>query len=340
MGGGNASGRSVMIVVTGGAGFIGSVLVWKLNQIGRSDIVVADRLGTGSKWRNIARRSVDHVIHKDQLFDWLTAQKQSGQKIDGIFHMGACSSTTETDADYLVQNNFQYSVRLFEFAAANKIPLIYASSAATYGLGTKGFLDDAATTRQLEPINPYGWSKQLFDQWALKQIHTPPLWVGLKFFNVYGPNEYHKGSQASVVFHAWPQVRDKQSLRLFKSEHPDYAHGEQKRDFIYVKDIADVLVYLLQNQNAVKSGIYNLGTGKARTWADLGRAVFAAADAGPAKFEWIDMPSNLKNQYQYFTEASMERFRAGTGWTRPFTSLEDGVADYVRQHLARPDCWL
>jgi ADP-L-glycero-D-manno-heptose 6-epimerase len=329
-----------MIVVTGGAGFIGSVLVWKLNQMGRSDIVVADHLGSGNKWRNLSRRHIDLILHKDQLFDWLGDNKNAGQKIEAIFHIGACSSTTETNADYLVQNNFQYSVRLFEFATTHQIPLIYASSAATYGLGTKGFKDDPETTHQLEPINPYGWSKQLFDQWVLKQKNVPPMWAGLKFFNVYGPNEYHKGSQASVVFHALPQVREKKCLCLFKSEHPDYAHGEQKRDFIYVKDIADVMIHMLEKQKSVKSGIYNLGTGKARTWADLGRAVFAAADAGPAKFEWIDMPAILRGQYQYFTEASMERFRTATGWTRPFTSLEDGVADYVRHHLARPDSWL
>jgi len=328
-----------MIIVTGGAGFVGSVLVWRLNEAGRADIVVADHLGSGPKWKNLAKRQVSEVLHKHDLFAWLERHGQAAG-IEAIFHIGACSSTTETDVDYLMRNNFQYSVDLFRYATRMKIPFVYASSGATYGLGENGFGDDPAGISKLVPTNPYGWSKQLFDAWVLRQVERPPVWVGLKYFNVYGPQEYHKGGQASVVFHAFSQVRDAKSLKLFKSENKAYAHGEQKRDFIYVKDVADVMMHVLSKPSNIQSGIYNLGTGTARTWSDLGRAVFAAVGAGAPKFEWIDMPASVRGHYQYFTEAKMDNLRRALRWDKAFTTLEDGVRDYVAGHLMKADPFL
>ncbi len=287
-----------MILITGGAGFIGSALIWALNEKGIHNIVVADHLGLGDKWQNLAKRRIDYVIPKDKLFDWLD---ESGHPVfDAVFHLGACSSTTERDADYLMNNNVLFSKRLWDYCAHRDIPFLYASSAATYGAEEKQFLDDHELIPKLRPINKYGWSKQLFDAWAIKQKITPPFWYGFKYFNVYGPQEYHKGPQASVVYHAFPQVRDQGRLRLFKSYRPDIGHGEQQRDFVYVKDVVKVMLHVWEHHRKIHSGIYNLGTGEPRSFADLGRAVFAALDKKPL-FDWIEMPQSLQSQYHRIT---------------------------------------
>lgn len=326
-----------MIVVTGGAGFIGSALIWRLNQEKHSDILLVDELGTGQKWKNIAKSSLLFAIHQDDFWPWL---EKNRPHITGVFHMGACSTTTEEDADFLMRNNVQYSMALFEFCTRAKIPFIYASSAATYGLGELGFSDDPKFIPLLRPINKYGYSKQLFDCWVLKQKKRPPLWMGLKFFNVYGPHEYHKGSQASVVMHAFPQVKDRGTLKLFKSERSDFKDGEQKRDFIYIKDVVDFMIHVWTNRSSMESGIFNLGTGKARTFIDLGNAVFAALGRKSPKFEWIPMPENVRQQYQYFTEAHMDRARKILRYKKAPTSLEDGVRDYVVNYLNGADGFL
>ena len=327
-----------MIVVTGGAGFIGSVLVWRLNQLGRKDIVVVDALRTGDKWQNLVKRQIWGVIHKDQFLSWLAIAPEA-KKIEAIVHLGACSSTTERDVDYLNANNTQYTMALFTHCRERSIPFIYASSAATYGNGENGYGDAPAEISHLRPINPYGWSKQLFDSWALEQKETPPFWCGLKFFNVYGPNEYHKGAMQSLVAKAVPQIQEKGELRLFKSYREGIAHGEQRRDFIYVKDVVDVLMHVLENSKKAKSGIYNLGTGQARSFADLARAVFQAMKR-ESRFEWIEMPADIRNQYQYFTQADMTRFRKALCYDKPFTSLEDGVQEYVLRQLLQEDRYL
>ncbi|MEY4632355.1 MAG: ADP-glyceromanno-heptose 6-epimerase [Pseudomonadota bacterium] len=328
-----------MIVVTGGAGFIGSAFVAHLNEEGQRDIVVADEFGTGHKWRNLAKRQITYALHKDELLSWL-GTKTRPAAIQAIVHMGACSTTTEKDVDYLIRNNFNYSVELFQYAAREKIPFVYASSAATYGMGEHGYSDDPQLLSRLRPINPYGYSKHLFDQWVLKQRERPPFWAGLKFFNVYGPQEYHKGGQASVVFHAFPQVRDRGILKLFKSYKDGIGHGEQRRDFVWVKDVVQVISHFMRPNEAAKSGIYNVGSGEARSFADLGRAVFAAVGKPESKFEWIEMPEDLKAQYQYFTEANLGRLREEGGYTKPFTRLEEGVKEYVSRYLSHVDPFL
>ena len=328
-----------MIIVTGGAGFIGSALVWKLNEKGFKDIVIVDHMGSGPKWKNLVKRQITNIIHKDNFFQWLEGLPK-GRRIEAIFHMGACSSTTEANVDYLVENNLHFSMGLWDFAAKHKIPFVYASSAATYGAGENGYKDDMKKIPDLRPINPYGYSKQLFDTWVLNQTQRPPFWAGLKFFNVYGPQEYHKGSQASVIYHAYPQVRDHGCLKLFKSYHSDYQHGEQKRDFVYVKDVVEVLFHLYHARRIAVSGIYNLGSGRARSFVDLGRGVFKAAGQKKEKFEWIDMPTQLRGQYQYFTEANLDELRRRTGYKGKMTSLEEGIADYVCNYLQNEDQYL
>jgi len=328
-----------MIVVTGGAGFIGSAFLWKLNEEGLHDILVADEFGTGNKWRNLAKRRIGYALHKDQLLDWLSTKSRPAA-IDAIIHMGACSATTEKDVDYLIKNNFNYSAELFQFAAREKIPFIYASSAATYGMGEHGYSDDPQLIHRLRPINPYGYSKHVFDQWVMNQREKPPFWAGLKFFNVYGPQEYHKGGQASVVFHAFPQVRDRGNLKLFKSYKDGIAHGEQRRDFVWIKDVVDVILHFMRAPKNAKSGIYNVGSGEARSFADLGRAVFSSMGKREAKFDWVEMPDDLKNQNQYFTEANLSQLREQGGYTKSFTPLEDGVKEYVTRYLTSQDPFL
>jgi len=323
-----------MIVVTGGAGFIGSGVLWKLNAAGVEDIIVVDELGTTEKWRNLVKRRFYDYVHKDTFREWLRADRVPFP-VRAIVHMGACSATTERDADYLIENNYRYSCTLADWALRRGIRCIYASSAATYGDGTQGFADDEGQIGTLCPINVYGYSKQLFDLWVLRRGAQGNL-VGIKFFNVFGPNEYHKGEMASVVFKAYHQIRQTGRLRLFKSYRPEYTDGGQRRDFVYVKDCVEVLWWLLEHPAV--NGIFNLGTGHARTWNELAAAVFGAMGLSP-QIDYIEMPAAIREQYQYFTQARMERL-AACGCPLHFTPLEEAVADYVRQHLAQPDPYL
>jgi len=324
-----------MIVVTGGAGFIGSNLLAALES--RGELVVVDHLGNGDMWRNIAKRELADVIHPYDFHDWLKGR--SSEQIQAIFHMGAISSTTETDVDLIVENNVRLSLDLFRWCAQEKVRFIYASSAATYGDGTYGFQDDDAVAElaQLQPLNAYGWSKHMVDRRLARVLREggslPPQCVGLKFFNVYGPNEYHKGSMRSVVHQLHPQIVDGAAAKLFRSHHPDYQDGGQLRDFIYVKDVVDVMMWVFDHPQV--QGLYNVGTGQARSFADLASAVFAALGKEP-RFEFIDTPLEIRDKYQYFTQAEMGKLRAA-GYTRAFTSLEDGVKDYVLAYLERED---
>jgi ADP-L-glycero-D-manno-heptose 6-epimerase len=323
-----------MYLVTGGAGFIGSNIVAALDEAGHR-VVVDDWLGVGEKWRNLAKRGLESVIAPEDLAGYL----QDARGIQAIIHMGAISATTEQDGDALIEHNFRLSQRLWAFCRDRQIPFIYASSAATYGDGAQGFDDDMAPgyLQRLSPLNGYGWSKHLFDRWVARQVGdgrgAPPQWAGLKFFNVYGPNEYHKGAQASVAYHLFNQIQAGEPATLFQSHDPDYADGGQLRDFVWVGDCVDVVVWLLDNPKV--SGLFNLGTGKARSFADLARAVFAAAERAE-NIKYIPTPEAIREKYQYFTEARMERLRAA-GYDRPFTQLEDGVTRYVRDFLMRPD---
>ncbi len=320
-----------MIVVTGGAGFIGSAFVWRLNVEGIDEIVIVDRLGKEEKWKNLVNRRYADFLHKDEFLR-LLIKDDLPFKVRAIVHMGACSSTTERDADYLMENNFHYSCRLAEWAMRKRCRFIYASSAATYGDGTLGFDDSDDVSRTLRPINMYGYSKQLFDLWVLRRKAEERV-AGLKFFNVFGPNEYHKGDMTSVVFKAFHQIGREGRVRLFKSYRPEYPDGGQKRDFVYVKDVVEVMRWLLDHPDV--NGIFNLGTGRARTWNDLIGAVFGAMGL-PVAIDYIDMPPGLDAQYQYFTEAKMDKIRA-TGCPATFRPLEDAVQDYVAGHLAQPE---
>ncbi|MDR1831805.1 MAG: ADP-glyceromanno-heptose 6-epimerase [Fusobacteriaceae bacterium] len=332
-----------MILVTGAAGFIGSAFVWKLNREGCGDILLADKLRSDDKWLNLRKRDYAGWIDKDRLFDWLEDTENAGS-VEAVVHMGACSSTTERDADFLMENNSEYTKKLWIFATKARIPFLYASSAATYGAGESGYNDEgtAAELHKLMPMNKYGWSKKIFDDWALKQTETPPKWAGLKFFNVYGPQEYHKGRMASMVFHAFNQFRDSGNVRLFMSHKKEYADGGQLRDFVYVKDVVDILYWMLTSP--FPSGIYNLGTGKARSFLDLALGAVRVAAGNPALSEkdvirYIPMPDDLREKYQYFTEAKMEKLRKA-GYSKDFTSLEEGVRDYVANYLATEDPYL
>ncbi len=309
-----------MYILTGGAGFIGSDFLTMLNNQGISDIIVVDNLNS-LKERNLQGKKYSDYIHKN---DFLT-KLSSFSKIDGIIHMGACSSTTETNEAYIMQNNLEYTKQLASFAISKNIRFIYASSAATYGEGELGFSDE--NFDNLKPLNLYAISKHLFDKWAISNGAIDKI-VGLKFFNVYGPGEYHKGDMRSVVLKSFEQIKKDGKVSLFKSYHPDYKDGEQKRDFIYVKDCSSVMWWLLQNQVC---GVYNLGTGNARTWKDLVSSVFRALNLEP-NIDFIEMPESLKAKYQYFTEAQMNKLK-NKGWDKTFTSLEDGVKDYIQNHL-------
>jgi ADP-L-glycero-D-manno-heptose 6-epimerase len=316
-----------MIAVTGGAGFIGSCLVKELNERGIYDILVVDRLGTGVKWKNLVGKKFASVEHKDTFRTKLLAGGYKAD-IEAIFHLGACSSTTETDADYLLDNNYQYSKDIALYAEARNIRFIYASSAATYGAGEQGYADTEFDT--LRPLNMYGYSKHLFDEWVLRH-GLDHKFVGLKFFNVFGPNEYHKGEMASLVFKAYHQILDTGVLRLFKSYRPEYADGEQKRDFVYVKDCTRVMADMLKFGEI--AGIFNLGSGVARSWNDLARAVFAAMNR-PMNVEYVEMPAPLRSQYQYFTQADMSKLQQTRVFAPP-ASLEDAVQDYVGAYLSK-----
>jgi ADP-L-glycero-D-manno-heptose 6-epimerase len=318
-----------VLIVTGGAGFIGSAFVWKLNSEGIDGIVIVDRLGTSDKWKNLAKRHFVEYFHKDDFLK-MVCEDRIPFNVRAVIHMGACSSTTERDADYLMENNYRYSRRLAEWATKKDIRFIYASSAATYGDGANGFSDDDGVTLSLRPINMYGYSKQVFDLWFLRnRLHYK--FAGIKFFNVFGPNEYHKGDMKSVVYKAYRQISETGKVKLFKSYKPEYRDGEQMRDFVYVKDCVDVLWWLLENREA--NGIFNLGTGHARTWNNLVNAVFSAMNRG-SQINYIEMPESIREQYQYFTEAKMDKLR-GTGCPLSFRSLEEAVHDYVVNYLEK-----
>lgn len=314
-----------MIIVTGGAGFIGSCIVRTLNDAGREDIVIVDNIGTTEKWLNM--RSKRYIKYVNKL-DFL-AQLPSYEGVEAIIHMGAQSSTTERDFDYLWNNNFEYTKALWNYCADKQISFIYASSAATYGDGELGF-DDKCNIDKLLPLNGYGYSKQLFDLWVLHQATKRPAQaVGLKFFNVYGPNEYFKGPMASMIFHGFNQIQADGEIRLFKSCHPDYQDGGQLRDFVYVKDICKVIMWLLNNPKV--SGLFNVGTGRAQSFRELAEATFHALNMKP-NIKYIDMPENLRGKYQYYTKAEMLKLR-DMGYQEPFMDLEAGAADYVQNHL-------
>ena len=313
-----------MIIVTGGAGFIGSCIIRSLNDTGRNDILVVDDIGESEKWLNLRNKRYLAYVHKSRFL----AQLNALPKVDAIIHMGAQSSTTERDFDYLWQNNFEYTKSLWHYCSEHQIPFIYASSAATYGGGENGF-DDKMDIDCLRPLNAYGYSKQLFDLWVKHQATSfPPQYVGLKFFNVYGPNEYYKGSMASMVFHGFNQIQESGEIRLFKSYDSLYRDGGQLRDFIYVKDICSIILWFLKSG---VSGLYNVGTGKARAFQDLALAVFSALNIDP-NIRYIEMPDHLKAKYQYFTQADITSLR-NAGYLRPFRSLEEGVKDYVQNYL-------
>ncbi|MBI5324657.1 MAG: ADP-glyceromanno-heptose 6-epimerase [Ignavibacteriae bacterium] len=316
-----------MIVLTGGAGFIGSCFLDKLNIMNRSDILVVDHLGEGNKWKNLVGKKFLNYKHKSEFRSKLNSGFY-GKEIEAIIHFGACSSTTELNADYLLDNNFSYSVELAEFALANEIRFIYASSAATYGSGEQGYSDNEF--EKLNPLNIYGYSKHLFDLWVINKGYDK-IFTGLKFFNVFGPNEYHKGDMASMVYKSFCQVKETGKVRLFKSNNPDYKDGEQKRDFVYVMDCVNIIWDILNKPDF--AGIYNLGTGTARTWNDLANAVFSAMKLKP-NFEYIEMPASIKNQYQNFTQADMGKLKA-TGLKVEFRSLEESVKDYIENHLLK-----
>jgi ADP-L-glycero-D-manno-heptose 6-epimerase len=312
------------IIVTGGAGFIGSNIVVALNERGIDDIIIVDRLGKGEKWKNLRGLRYREVIHKDIFLEAIV--QGDIPEPAAVFHMGACSATTERDADYLLQNNYWYTRHLCAWALSTDARFITASSGATYGDGTLGYSDDDAVTPALRPLNMYGYSKQMFDEWALQNDLYSRI-VALKFFNVFGPRESHKGDMRSVVHKAYHEVVATGQISLFRSENPAYRDGEQMRDFVYVKDAVEVALHFFDHQS--KSGLFNCGTGRARTWLDLANAVFAAMGREPM-INWIDLPPHLSGKYQYHTLADTEKLRAA-GYTREFSTLESGVADYVRE---------
>jgi ADP-L-glycero-D-manno-heptose 6-epimerase len=327
-------GRDVMLLVTGGAGFIGSNVVAALNDAGRRDVTVCDFLGHDGKWRNLAKRQLADILPPAELMDWL-----QGRRLDAIIHLGAISETTATDGDLVIETNFRLSMRLLDWCTANATPLIYASSAATYGDGTQGFRDGPSidALKTLRPLNLYGWSKHLFDmavaERAAKGKKLPPQWAGLKFFNVFGPNEYHKGAMMSVLARRFDDVKAGRAVQLFKSHREGIADGDQRRDFIYVDDAVRVVMWLLATPSV--SGLFNVGTGTARSFRDLILAAYAALAAKP-NIEYVDMPEAIRGSYQYFTQSDVDRLRSA-GYNGGFTALEDAVETYVKGFLDRPD---
>lgn len=315
-----------MIVVTGAAGFIGSYLIHRLNQDNFNAIIAVDKFDNEAKNKNLDGSKIKERVERDQFPEWLDHNHET---IEFIFHIGARTNTAEFDTELLNKLNTQYTKDIWTRCCQYQIPLVYASSAATYGLGEMGYDDDESKIPSLKPLNPYGQSKQDFDTWALSQKAKPFFWAGLKFFNVYGPYEYHKGRMASVIWHAYNQISKTGKMNLFKSHNPAFKHGEQMRDFIYVKDVGEVCLFLMHHRK--NSGIYNLGSGKARTFTDLTKAVFHALDKKVA-IEFIDTPADIRDTYQYFTEANMEKLKK-IGYTKPFTRLEEGVSDYLNNYL-------
>ena len=333
--------RNSVILVTGAAGFIGSCMVGYLNRKGFHNIIIVDEFDEEDKKLNYEDKKIIARIERDELFDWL---KDHPMKIDFIFHLGARTDTTEFDYSILERLNVDYSEKIWNYCIENNIPLVYASSAATYGDGELGYKDDHELPYKLNPLNPYGKSKNEFDKWALKRSHEPgvgskksepPIWYGLKFFNVYGPNEYHKARMASVIFHSFNQIKSTGKVKLFRSHKPEYKDGEQLRDFVYVKDVVDICFWLMDKSTepgeAPAPGLYNLGTGKARTFQDLVNAIFKTLGKEPV-IEFIDTPIDIRDKYQYFTEADMNKLRTA-GYKEDFYSLEEGVETYVRNFL-------
>lgn len=320
--------NSPVIIVTGAAGFIGSCLTGYLNEKGFGNLVLVDDFSREDKMPNLSGKKFITRVERDVFFEWLKTQKP---KIEFFFHLGARTDTTEFNYEIHQKLNVDYSIKVWNYCTEHVIPLVYASSAATYGNGSSGYSDDHNLPDKLQPLNPYGKSKNEFDKWALKQTAAPPFWAGLKFFNVYGPNEYHKGRMASVIFHAHRQIIENGFVKLFRSHKEGFKDGEQLRDFIYVKDIGKVCYWLMENYNTVPNGLYNLGTGKARTFNDLVRATFAGMQLEP-KINYIDMPEDLRDTYQYFTEADMKKLRSA-GYQEAMYTLEDGIKDYVQNYL-------
>jgi ADP-L-glycero-D-manno-heptose 6-epimerase len=328
-----------MIVITGGAGMIGSIIAWHLNtKLGRDDLIITDRITHEEQWQNLVHRQYIEYLDKDQLFDWL----EDNDEVTAVIHMGAISATTERDFNKLVADNIHYSQDLWSWCTEHEVPFFYASSAATYGAGEQGYED--ASIDGLRPLNGYGYSKHFFDQWVLKQVAlkqpTPLAWAGFKFFNVYGPNEYHKERMASVAFHTFNQFSQTGTMKLFKGTKAGVEDGMQLRDFVYVKDAASVLVHFLSaalSNKPAPNGIYNIGTGQARSFKDLATNVMTSMGREP-HITYIDMPQDLQGKYQYFTQAEMQKLRKA-GYKAPFTSLEDGVKDYVQNYLMQADAY-
>ncbi len=321
------------IIVTGAAGFIGSRMVEHLNTLEYRNLILVDDFGVEIKRKNWEQKGYAHLVERYNLFDWLQLHEPA---IECFIHLGARTDTTEFDYAIHEELNVVYSKSVWDYCTLHQIPLIYASSAATYGAGELGYNDDHDIVEKLQPLNPYGISKNEFDKWALVQEKTPPCWAGLKFFNVYGPDEYHKGRMASVIWHAFNQIKNVGYVKLFKSHRPDFKDGEQLRDFVYVKDVVKVIEWMRETMVEGRwsnqlNGLYNLGTGKARTFTDLVNATFAGLDKDPS-IEFIDMPEDIRDKYQYFTEANMQKLRKA-GYTDSFYSLEAGVDDYVRNYL-------
>jgi ADP-L-glycero-D-manno-heptose 6-epimerase len=323
-----------MLLVTGGAGFIGSNVVAALNDAGRADVAVSDVLGHDSKWRNLAKRQLADVVPPAQLPDWL-----DGRRLEAVIHLGAISETTATDGDLVIETNFRLSMRLLDWCTANATPFIYASSASTYGDGAQGFRDDASISalKTLRPMNLYGWSKHLFDlavaERAAKGEKLPPQWAGLKFFNVFGPNEYHKGTMMSVLARRFDDIKAGRPVQLFKSHRDGVADGDQRRDFIYVDDVVRVMMWLMATPDV--SGIFNVGTGKARSFKDMMLSAYAALEAAP-NIQYVDMPEQIRGSYQYFTQSDVDRLQRA-GYNGGFTALEDAVATYVKGFLDSAD---
>jgi ADP-L-glycero-D-manno-heptose 6-epimerase len=315
-----------MIIVTGAAGFIGSCLVSKLNNLGKTNIVLVDNFSSDEKNKNLEGKDFLNKIERSVFIEWF---KQHSSEVKEVYHIGARTETTEFDVSIFDKLNLSYSKKLWSICTENNIKFIYASSAATYGMGESGFEDNHAVVADLKPLNPYGESKNDFDKWVLQQNTTPPSWAGFKFFNVYGPNEYHKERMASVILHAFNQINENGEMKLFKSHNPKYKDGEQLRDFVYVRDVVDVLTFMMENNN--QNGLYNLGSGNARTFNDLVKATFCAMNM-EINISYIDTPLDIRNKYQYFTEARMKKLKRA-GYKKSFTNLEEGVKDYVQNYL-------
>jgi len=326
--------KELKIIVTGAAGFIGSCMVQYLNELGFEDLILVDDFGIEEKRKNWESKKYSEVVERHNLFDWL---QQHQPKIDFVIHLGARTDTTEFNYAVHEELNLEYSKDIWNYCTAYRVPLVYASSAATYGAGELGYDDNHEVIKKLKPLNAYGISKNEFDKWAINQSNHPPVWTGLKFFNIYGPNEYHKGRMASVIWHSFNQIKKDGIVKLFKSHRPDFKDGEQLRDFVYVKDVLKVINWMMncmimKEWPAEKNGLYNIGTGKARSFYDLAAATFGGLDLKP-NIVFIDMPEDIRDKYQYFTEANMQKLRKA-GYSEPFYTLEEGVDNYVRNYLA------